>query len=171
MPIGKRVLDDTMYPEFSSLVYKAFSKLAKRLRSLNLPYGLTNERLGTLATVGAHEPIALSALAESETVSLSAMSLMVAKLEAEGLVQRRERKNGDREILVSTTAKGRAIYQRATQQCVTYLQGTLRTLKPEQLTAIHTLLSSVARPQLSKRVGEVRPPMSALGSKQTLGSV
>ncbi len=163
IPMGKRVLDDPMFPEFASQVYKAFSKLAKRLRALDLPYGLTNERLSTLATVGAHEPIALSALAEAETVSLPAMSLMVAKLEAEGLVQRRERKYGDREIFVVTTAKGRVILRHATQQCLTYLQGTLKTLPPEQLTAIHTLLSSVARPQLSNRVVEVRPPISALG--------
>ena len=159
----KRVLDDTMFPEFASQVYKAFSKIARRLRSLNLPYGLTNERLSTLATVRAHEPIALSALAESETVNLPAMSLMVAKLEAEGLVQRRERKNGDREILVSTTDKGRVIYQRATQQCLIYVQGTLSTLQPEQLVAIHTLLSSVSKPQFSKRGAEIRTPMSASG--------
>ncbi len=166
----KRVLDDTMFPEFASLVYKAFSKLARRLRALDLPYGLTNERLSTLATVGAREPIALFALAEAETVSLPTMSLMVAKLEAEGLVKRRERKSGGREILVLTTAKGRKICQRATQQYLIYLQGTLSTLQPEQLAAIHTLLSSVSRPQLSKWVGEVRPPMSALGRKATFRS-
>ncbi len=96
IPMGKRVLDETMFPEFSSQVYKAFSKLARRLRALDLPYGLTNERLSTLAAIGAREPIALSALAKAETVSLPTMSLMVAKLEAEGLVQRREHKYGDR---------------------------------------------------------------------------
>ncbi len=79
-----------MFPEFASQVHAAFSKLARQLRTLDLPFGLTNERLSTLATVGAHEPIALSALAEAETVSLPTMSLMVAKLEAEGLVKRRE---------------------------------------------------------------------------------
>ena len=163
MLLGKRVLDETMFPEFSSQVYKAFSKLARRLRAHDLPYGLTNERLSTLATIGVREPIELSALAKAETVSLPTMSLMVAKLEAEGLVQRREHKYGDRKILVSTTAKGRVIYQHATQQCLIYLQGTLSTLKPEQLTAIHTLLSSVARPQLSKWADEIRPRMSALG--------
>ena len=160
MLMGKRVLDDTMSPDFASLVFEAFSKLARRLRALDLPYGLTNERLSTLATIGAHEPIAVSALAEAETVSLPTMSLMVAKLEADGLAKRREQKYGNREILVSTTAKGRVIYQRATQQCLTYLQGTLSTLKPEQLTAIHTLLSSLAGPQLSKRSKEGVHPIS-----------
>ena len=77
-----------MFPEFASLVYVAFSKLARLLRVLDLPYGLTNERLSTLAAVGAHEPISLSALAEAETVSLLTISRMVVKLEAEGLVTR-----------------------------------------------------------------------------------
>ena len=146
--MGKRESDAPMFPEFPSLVYEAFSRLARRLRAVDLPYGLTNERLSALAAVGTREPIALSALAEAETVSLSTMSLMVAKLEAEGHVKRREHKYGDREILVSTTAKGSVIYQRATQQYLTYLQGTLGTLKPEQLAAIHTLLSSLTGPQL-----------------------
>ncbi len=144
-----------MSPEFPSQVYEAFSKLARRLRALDLPYGLTNERLGALATVGAHEPISLAALAEAESISLPTMSRMVAKLEAEGLVKRREQKYGDREILVSTTAKGRRAYQRTTQQSLTHPQGTLSTLKPEQLAAIHTLLSSLAGPQLSERTSEV----------------
>ncbi len=71
----KRILGDTLPPELASQVHAAFSRLARRLRALDLPYGLTNERLSTLATVGAREPIALFALAEAETVSLPTMSL------------------------------------------------------------------------------------------------
>ncbi len=144
-----------MSPKFTSQVHEAFSRLARRLRALDLPHGLTNERLSTLATIGAHEPISVSALAEAEIVSLPTMSRMVAKLEVEGLVKRREDKVDGRGVLVSTTAKGRAPYQRATQQSLTHLQGTLSTLKPEQLAAIHTLLSSLGGPQLSERTSEV----------------
>ena len=88
-------------------------------------------------------------------MSLSTMSRMVAKLDAEGLVKRREDKFDGRGVLVSTTAKGRVTYQRATQRSLTDLKDTLSTLKPEQLAAIHTLLSSLAGPQLSKRASEV----------------
>ena len=83
------------------------------------------------------------------------MSRMVAKLEAEDLVKCRKHKSGDREILVSTTAKGRVIYRRLTQQCLTDFQGTLSTSKPEQFAAIHSLLSSLAGPQISKRAPAV----------------
>ncbi len=98
--MGKRVLDDTISPELAPQVQEAFSRLARRLRALDLPYGLTNERLSTLATVAAHEPISLSALAEAEIVSLSTMSRMVDKLEAEGLLKRREDKSDGRGVLV-----------------------------------------------------------------------
>ncbi len=144
-----------MSPEFAPQVHEAFSRLARRLRALDLPHGLTNERLSTLATVRDNEPISVSALAEAEVVSLPTMSRMVAKLEVEGLVKRRDDKVDGRGVLISTTAKGRLIYQRSTQRSLTHLQGTLSALKPEQLAAIHTLLSSLVGPQLSERAGEV----------------
>ncbi len=86
----KRVLDDTISPDLAPQVHEAFSRLARRLRALDHPYGLTNERLSTLATVAAHEPLSVSALAKAEIVSLPTMSRMVAKLEAEGFLKRRE---------------------------------------------------------------------------------
>ena len=153
--MGKLILDDRMSPELAPHVHEAFSRLARRLRTLDLPYGLTNERLSTLATAGAYGPISLSALAEAANVSLPTMSHTVAKLEAEGLVTSREHKFGDREILVSTTAKGRVIYQRATQESLTHIKGTLSTLTPEQLAAIRTLLSTLDEPQLPDRASEV----------------
>ena len=109
----KRVLDDTLAPELAPQVHEAFSRLARRLRALDLPYGLTNERVSTLATVAAHEPISVSALAEAEIVTVPTMSRMVDALEAEGFVRRRDDKLDSRAVLVSTTAKGRRAYQRA----------------------------------------------------------
>ena len=151
----KRILNDTVSPEFAPLVHEAFSRLARRLRALDLPYGLTNERLSTLATLVADEPISVSALAAAEIVTVPTMSRMVDALEAEGFVKRRHNKFDGRGVLISTTAKGRRAYQRATQQSLSQLQGTLSTLKPEQLGAIRTLLSSLDGPQHSERAGGV----------------
>ena len=151
----KPVFNDLMSPELGPKVQEAFSRLARRLRALDLPYGLTNERLSTLATVTAHGPISISALAEAEIVSLPTMSRMVGALEAEGFVRRREDKFDSRAVLVSTTAKGRRAYQRATQQSLSQLKGTLNTLNAEQLAAISTLLSGVAGPRLDERTGEI----------------
>ncbi len=151
----KRDLDDTMSPELGAQVHEAFSRLARRLRALDLPYALTNERLSSLATIAPDEPISVSALAEAEIVSLPTMSRMVAALEVEGLVKRREDKVDGRGVLVSTTAKGRLTYDRATQHSLTHLQGTLSTLKPKQLAAIHTLLSSLAAHEDIERTSDL----------------
>ncbi len=154
MPLRKRNIDDSKSPERAPQVHEAFSKLARRLRALELPYGLTNERLSTLATISAHEPISLSALAEAEMVSLPTMSRMVAKLEVEGLVKRRDDKFDSRAMLISTTAKGRRIYHGAAQQSLSQLKDTLGSLQPEQLSTIHTLLSTLGRSQFIERADE-----------------
>ncbi len=150
----KHNLDDTMSPELAPQIHEAFSKLARRLRALDFPYGLTNERLSTLATIGDNDPISVSALAEAEIVSLPTMSRMAAKLEVEGLVKRRDDKFDSRAVLISTTAKGRRIYHRATQQSLSQLKDTLGTLQPEQLTAIQKLLSTLDRSQFTERAGD-----------------
>ncbi len=150
----KHVFDDTISPELASQVHEAFSRLARRLRALDLPYGLTNERLSTLATIRDNEPISISALAEAEIVSLPTMSRMVGALEAEGFVRRRDDKLDSRSVLVSTTAKGRRAYQRATQQSLSHLKGTLKTLIPEQLATIRTLLLPLDGSQLSEQAAE-----------------
>ena len=152
--MGQWILDDTVSLKLAVQGHEAFSKLLRQLRALDLPYGLTDERLSALATVEAQEPIALSGLAETATVSLPTLSRMVAKLEAEGLVKRRQDKHGTRDILVSTTAKGREANQRATQQSLSHLLGAFSALEPEQLAAVRTLLSILDGPELFERARE-----------------
>ena len=152
--MGKKPLDDTISQELAPQVHEAFSRLSRRLRALDLPDGLTVERLSTLATVAAQEPVSISALAKAELVSLPTMSNMVAKLEAKGLVKRKDDKSDGRGVLVSITAKGRATYQRATQQSLSHLKGTLGAMVPEQLATIRTLLSTVDGSQPSEQAVE-----------------
>jgi PAS domain S-box-containing protein len=78
------------------------------------------------------------------------MSNMVTKLVTEGLVERVEDQNDARGVLVSTTAKGKEIYQRAAQQSLSNLKSTLSNLKFEQLVTIRKLLSTLEEPQLSE---------------------
>ena len=151
----KIVFDNTLSPELKSKVHEAFSKLARRLRTLDLPSGLTNERLSTISTILANEPVSISALAEAEFVSLPTVSRMVTKLKADGFVKRREDKSDGRGVLISTTSKGRMAYQLATQQSLTQLKSMLKTMDSEHLTAIHTLLSTLDEPQLFEWEDEV----------------
>ncbi len=153
--MGKQNLDDTISQELAPQLHEAFSRLARHLRKLDLPYGLTNERLSALAAIWVREPVSVSALAEAEIVSLPTMSRMVAKLEAEDLVNRREHKFDGRGVVVSTTAKGRQAYQRATQQSLSHLRGALNDMEPEQVAAMRTLLSTLDGSEPSEQASEV----------------
>lgn len=152
--MGDRVLEDTMSLDPAPQVHEAFTRLVRRLRALDLPYGLTHERLSTLLTVAAHEPISVSALAKAEIVSLSTMSRMVTRLEAEGFVERREDESDRRGVLISTTAKGWVTAQHAPRQSLTDFKKVLSALNEEQLAAIRALLSTVDEPPLSVQKGE-----------------
>ncbi len=152
----KRILDDALSPDIAPRVHEAFSRLSRRLRKIDLPYGLTNERLSTLAAIGDHEPISISALAKAEIVTVPTMSRMVDALEADGFVRRRDDKFDSRAVLISTTAKGRRAYVRATQQSLSHLKGTLNTLAPEQLAAIRAMLSTLDEPESFSRSNEIQ---------------
>ncbi len=149
--MAEQDLDNAVSLELARKIHEAFSRLSRRLRALDLPDGLTNERLSTLASVRVHEPVSISALADAEVVSLPTMSRMVAALERERFVRRRANKSDGREVLISTTAKGKRAYRRATQRSLDQLRSTLSTLEAEQLSAISTLLSTINGPELSEQ--------------------
>ena len=149
--MAEQDLDNAVSLELARKMHEAFSRLSRRLRALDLPDGLTNERLSTLASVRVHEPVSISALADAEVVSLPTMSRMVAALERERFVRRRANKSDGREVLISTTAKGKRAYRRATQRSLDQLRRTLSTLESEQLSAISTLLSTINGAELSER--------------------
>jgi len=153
--MGKQILDDTNNEELAPQVHEAFSRLSRRLHALDLPYGLTKQRLSALATVAAQEPISVSALAEAEIVSLPTISNMVTKLVAEGLVERVEDRSDGRGVLVSTTAEGRVICQRASRESLRHLKGTLVAMQPEQLATIRKLLSTINGSEPSELASEM----------------
>ncbi len=61
----KKPSDDAVSQELAPQVHEAFSRLSRRLRALELPDGLTIERLSTLASVTALEPVWISDLAKA----------------------------------------------------------------------------------------------------------
>ena len=153
--MAEQNLDNAVSLELARKMHEAFSRLSRRLRALDLPAGLTNERLSTLASIRVHEPVSVSALADAEVVSLPTMSRMVTALERERFVRRRENKSDGREVLISTTAKGKRAYRRATQRSLDQLTRTLSSLEAEQLSAISTLLSTINGSKLPEGENEV----------------
>src|SRR5437763_3841496 len=84
------------------------TRLARQLRQQS-DAGLSPSQLSALATIEAHGPVTLGALADHERVAPPSVTKVVAKLEAAGLVER-ELDAADRRVArVSTTAGGDAL--------------------------------------------------------------
>jgi DNA-binding MarR family transcriptional regulator len=112
---------------------------------MDMPDGMTPERLSALAVIEKRGPISVTALADREMVRPATMSRMVSALVEEGLVRRREDKNDGRGVLVSATPKGRRAYQRAQQQRLQQFAEALNALSPEQLSAMRSLAAALER--------------------------
>lgn len=136
---------DATTNEIASLLHDRFSRLARQLRHMELPVGMTPERLSTLAAIDTFGPISVTALADREMVRPATMSRMVSSLVDEGLARRQEDKSDGRGVLVVTTAKGRRAYERAHQQRLQQLAAALSSFPPEQLVALRELATALER--------------------------
>lgn len=133
------------WPSFSTSVYDAVARLARQLRSAQLPDGMTLERLSTLGAIRAREPVSLSDLAAMESVSAGAMSRSVAALEAQGLIARKQHAEDARTVLLTTTAKGERLFTRTLHDYISHLVETLGGMSEEQRAAIQEILARVGK--------------------------
>jgi DNA-binding MarR family transcriptional regulator len=132
---------DQKASEIAALLHDRFARLSRQLRHMELPPGMTPERLSALAAIEKLGPISVTALADREMVRPATMSRMVSALVDDGLARRLEDKNDGRGVLVASTAKGRRAFQRAHQQRLQQLALALSSLAPDQLTAMRSLAS------------------------------
>jgi DNA-binding MarR family transcriptional regulator len=131
--------------EIAALLHEQFARLTRQLRTLELPQGMTPERLSALSVIEKRGPISVTALADNEMVRPATMSRMVSALVDEGLVKRTEDKSDGRGVLVSTTAKGRRAYQRAQEQRLQHFAEVLESLNADQVAAMRGLTSALER--------------------------
>ena len=131
--------------EIASLLHDQFSRLTRQLRNMELPLGMTPERLSALAVIDKRGPISVTALADKEMVRPATMSRMVSALVDEGLVKRSEDKSDGRGVLVSATPKGRRAYQRAQQIRLQHFADALGELSPDQLSAMRSLAAALEK--------------------------
>lgn len=131
--------------EIAALLHDRFARLSRQLRHIELPAGMTPERLGTLSAIDRHGPISVTALAAREMVRPATMSRMVSSLVDDGLAKRLPDKTDGRGVLVAPTPKGKRAFQRAHQSCVQQLARALENLPSEQVVAMRTLAVSLDR--------------------------
>jgi len=137
--------NDANTSEIAALLHERFSRLSRQLRHMELPSGMTPERLSALSVILSHGPVSVTALAEREMVRPATMSRMVSALVDDGLARRLEDKSDGRGVLVVVTAKGRRAHQRAHQQRMSQLIGALRRFSPDQLAAMRDLVAALER--------------------------
>jgi len=74
------LMSDAMPPEADSrsevaaLLHEQFARLTRRLRTLELPHGMTAERLSALSVIEKRGPISVTALADTEMVRPATVS-------------------------------------------------------------------------------------------------
>jgi DNA-binding MarR family transcriptional regulator len=131
--------------EIAAMLHEQFARLTRQLRTLELPQGMTPERLSALTVIEKRGPISVTALADTEMVRPATMSRMVTALVEEGLVKRSEDKTDGRGVLVSTTPKGRRAYLRAQEQRLQHFAEVLDSLNDDQLAAMRNLTTALER--------------------------
>ena len=107
------------------------TRLARRLRQ-QAGTGHTPSQLSALATVDHHGPLTLGALAEHERVAPPSITKVLAKLEAEGLVERAIDADDRRVQRVSTTKAGRDLIAETRRRKTTWLTARIQELPADE---------------------------------------
>jgi DNA-binding MarR family transcriptional regulator len=114
-------------------LHSAALHLLRRLRAEDEALGVSPPRLSVVVAVG---PIAIGALAATESVSAPTMSRLVDGLERDELVRRLPDPDDARGVLVEATPVGRRVLGEGRSRRVRLLAAGLRTLSPTELAAI-----------------------------------
>ena len=115
--------------EMAARLRLSSTRLARRLRQEG-GTGLTPSQLSALAAVHNSGPLTLGELADHERVAPSSTTKCVAKLEADGLLQRTPDPTDRRVTRVSTTKTGRAVIAETRRRKTTWLTARIRELEP-----------------------------------------
>ncbi len=117
--------------EMAARLRLSSTRLARRLRQ-QAGTGHTPSQLSALATVERHGPLTLGTLAEHERVAPPSITKLLAKLEADGLVERATDPDDRRVQRVSITKAGRDLMAESRRRRTTWLTARIRELPPEE---------------------------------------
>ncbi|UDY34229.1 MarR family winged helix-turn-helix transcriptional regulator [Dermatobacter hominis] len=119
-------------------------RLARRLRQLS-DARLTPSQHSVMTSINRHGPLTLGALAEVERVAPPTISRVVAKLESDGLVERRTDPTDGRIVRVVVTDSGADMLAAARSRKVAWLGEHLSQLSPEDRDAVAAAIGALER--------------------------
>jgi DNA-binding MarR family transcriptional regulator len=135
-------------PDATELVAEALMvstvRLARRLRQLS-DARLTPSQHSVMTSIHRQGPITLGALAEVERVAPPTISRIVAKLESEGLVERRPDPDDGRIVRVVVTDPGADLLAAARSRKVAWLRDHLAQLDPDDRAAVAAAIGALER--------------------------
>lgn len=134
---------NNLSPSIAESLHERVARLNRQLRSIELPQGLTQERLSALAIIESTGSISVTALAKHERVRPATMSRMISALESDGFVKRTHDKIDRRGVLVSVTPRGRKIFEHARGLRLGQLSEALASLPPDQLALMQDLATAL----------------------------
>jgi DNA-binding MarR family transcriptional regulator len=117
--------------EIAARLRLSATRLARRLRQESAS-GLSPSQFSALAVIHHRGPLTLGELAEVERVAPPTTSKVVAKLEADGLVERQIDPTDKRVSLVQVTKAGAQLHDETKRRRTTWLTGRVRDLSPDE---------------------------------------
>jgi DNA-binding MarR family transcriptional regulator len=121
--------------QLASRLRLAIARTARRLRQ-EAGTDLGPASTSALATIENHGPLTPSELAEHERVKRPTATRIVARLEAEGLVDRAADPTDGRASLLSVSREGRDLLRRLRSRKTAYLARRLNELDPADVVAL-----------------------------------
>jgi DNA-binding MarR family transcriptional regulator len=126
-------------------LHSAAIHLLRRVRGQDEGSGLSPARLSALSVVVFGGPVTLGRLASAEQVTAPTMTRLVAALEADGLLSRKDDTVDRRVVWLSATSKGKRILQEGKRRRVRALAATLNALSPEELAVLSEAAALINR--------------------------
>lgn len=126
-PDGRRGRAAGAREELAARLHLAVTRVARRLRQ-EADAELTPSQISALATVSRRGPLTLGELAEVERIAPPTVTRIIAKLEADGLVTRREDPDDRRVALVAASSAGERLLTRVRRRKVAWLVERLESL-------------------------------------------
>lgn len=130
----------------AEVLFVSTVRLARRLRQLS-DTRLTPSQHSAMMSIHRHGPLTLGALAELERVAQPTTSRVVAKLEAQGLVERRPDPTDGRVVRVVTTPEGDELLDAARSRKVAWIADHLAQLAPDERQRVIDALPALVRLQ------------------------
>ncbi len=127
----------------SERLYLVVQHLGRRLRDMDLEMGISPSRFAVLAHLAFHGANNVGELAALEHVSRPAMTRLIRDMEKDGLARRLPDSTDGRGVIVSLTAKGRAILERVRNNKIALIEKEIAPLDETARQAIRIAVAAL----------------------------